>query len=141
MKLNQIGRLLACLGMVVVVGCVAERESLHELDHQEPAHWPKSMEEAAEFIASRVQVLAPHTQADDAQARQAISQLRDLVEWSPELAADTDMSEADWLPIYELSEAIRTHMQSSDVDLIEFADDFDKLCQLLRTAHVDATGN
>lgn len=141
MKLTQAAHILGCLLIVTLAGCASEQESLHEHDHHEPEHWPESMEEAADFIAGRVEVLNNSSQLEGKRRNEVTSELRDLVEWAPEIAADAGMRESDWLPIYELSEAIRSHMQSSDVDPNDFADDFNKLCQLLRTTQVDAANN
>jgi len=36
-------------------------------------------------------------------ANQAFAKLRDVIRWLPELAADTDMGEADWNVVQEVS--------------------------------------
>lgn len=126
----------AALLMVVclLMGCVQEKDSLHEHVHDEPEHWPTSMVEAADFIESRVEQLdAADTTSDESIAR-IVSELKDLVEWSPEIAAESDLAEEDWLPIYEMSEAIRKHFQSGEVGVKDLGSDFKKLCDLLRDA-------
>lgn len=113
-------------------GCAQEKESLHEHEHDEPKHWPDNMAQAAEFIEARVQKLGETTTEP---AEEIESELQDLVEWAPEIAADTGLGENDWVPIYEMSEAIRKHMRGGDVTAPELASDLEKLARLLREAH------
>ncbi len=122
---------------MLIVGCEAEKETNHEHTHSEPRHWPDDLAEAATFILQRVESLhASEPSLADEERMETIHELQDLVEWSPEVAADTDLSEEKWIPIFELSEAIRKHMQPGDVDPTTFSSDFDKLVQLLTDAHV-----
>lgn len=124
--------LLFLLAACLVAGCAQEKESLHEHEHDSPDHWPESMAEAAEFIQARVQQLSESSAVPQEQVEH---ELQDLVEWSPEIAADTDLLEEDWIPVYEMSEAIRRHMLNGDVSASDLAGDFEKLISLLRDAH------
>ncbi len=127
-------RFLRWFALLLFLGCATEKESLHENDHEDPDHWPADLAEAAAFIDSRMQSLTSDP-ARSAEARaRAIEELRDLIEWTPEIAADTTLSESQWIPIYELSETIRKHMQPGDVDPTVFSSDFEKLIRLLRDA-------
>ncbi len=120
--------------LLFISGCASEKESLHEHDHEVPAHWPSDLNQAAERIDGRI--LALQTSELSAESRSSMtSELKDLIEWAPEVAADTDLAETDWIPIYELSEAIRGHMETGDVNPNEFASDFSRLSTLLREAH------
>lgn len=119
----------------VCTGCVAEKESLHDHEHEEPPHWPSSLGEAAEFIETRVNLLSDDSGGDAEELQRANEELIDLVAWAPEIAADTDLSEEKWLPIYDLCEAIRGHMESGEVAVSEFSEDFDKLGTMLESAH------
>ena len=136
-------RLLISLPLVLVVlltGCGSEKESTHEHEHELPDHWPSNMAQAAEYIKIRVSSLDSSSAANEKTRAKAIEELQDLVEWSPEIAGDTDLPEEDWNPIYETSEAIRKHMLAGDVEPTAFASDFEKLTGLLLEAHtkVDA---
>jgi hypothetical protein len=117
-----------CTTLVVFAGCGAEKESTHEDSHEKPAHWPGSLNEAADFMDARLQLL----ETSDSEVSVVRDELTDLVTWAPEIAADTDLSEEDWLPIYELSEAVRLHLLPGDVDPLLIESDFDRLCKLLR---------
>lgn len=121
---------LAC--SIMLAGCATEKESLYEHDHHEPEHWPHSISEAADFIESRVANFASGN-VEEKQLSLLHDELADLVGWAPEIAADTDLSEADWLPIYELSEAMRRQLNAGD-DPVEIESEFGRLIELLRDA-------
>ena len=126
-----IWRGVAVLLIVAVAGCAQEKESLHDDDHELPAHWPSSMADAADKIEQRLGIVSkPATDAGPARA-----ELKDLVEWAPEIAADTDLPEADWNPIYETSETIRRHMAAEDISVSAFQEDIERLSGQLRQAH------
>jgi len=118
--------------LVLLVGCAQEKESLYEHEHFQPEHWPESILEAADFIETRAVSIASGG-GDEKERSQLHEELEDLVGWAPEIAADTDLSEADWLPIYELSEAMRGHLSAGD-NLAEHQSDFERLVELLRDA-------
>ncbi len=120
-------RIPACLLLCIVIGCAEGKESLHELDHELPPHWPTSMSDAAAQIEERITLDSSSPYHSEARG-----ELEDLVSWIPEIAADTDLTEADWLPIYELSETLRKHLAAGDVDVDVFKDDFKRLQSLLR---------
>ena len=129
----------ALLALVVLfVGCGQELESTHEHSHEEPRHWPRDMAQAAASIGGRMKTLENPNISADTRAR-IIDELKDLVEWSPEIAGDTDLPESNWLPIYEISEQIRSHMQAGDVDPLVFESDFAKLTELLDKASKQMT--
>jgi hypothetical protein len=121
---------LTLFGLIVtIVACGAERESLFEGEHELPAHWPTSMADAIHKIDERLKRL--DTDANDAQVDQ---ELRELVEWIPEVAADEELSEEQWMPIYELCEVMREHLSDSSVRSTAIAPDFKKLQQVLENA-------
>ncbi|GAB5405543.1 MAG: hypothetical protein Aurels2KO_37740 [Aureliella sp.] len=124
--------LMALLVACLVVGCAQEKESLHEHEHDAPKHWPTSMAEAAGFIEVRVQQLGG---LSGESLEDIEHELQDLVEWAPEVAADTDLLEKDWVPVYEMSEAVRKHLLKGDVSASDLVGDFEKLTSLLRDAH------
>ena len=108
-------------------GCVAEKASLHEMDHELPPHWPLNMADAAQKIQQRLEV-----KESLATTRK---ELADLIEWSPEVAADTELTEIDWMPIYELSETLRHHLGAKDISLDDCRDDIERFIVLLRESH------
>ena len=112
-------------------GCVAEKESLHEMDHELPPHWPLNIEDAAQKIQQRLGLIEINESLETTR-----KELTDLIEWAPEVAADTDLAELEWMPIYELSETLRHHLSAKDISLHDCRDDIEPLIALLREAHV-----
>ena len=45
------------------------------------------------------------------------SEIVDLVSWVPEVAADTNLSEADWLPLYHASESLMANLRAAKDEL------------------------
>ncbi|MCA9127598.1 MAG: hypothetical protein KDA51_10020 [Planctomycetales bacterium] len=136
---------VSLLVVVGLVGCGSEKQSLYEEEHAVPEHWPSGLIDAANKLDERLLSL----QATDLQSADASesdnretheSQLRDLVEWIPEVAADTDLSEPQWLPIYELCELMREHLSKGDVRAIDIEDDFARLQTMLREAEQKLAG-
>lgn len=130
---------LPLLGLAIMVliciGCGSEKESLMEHDHVEPDHWPSGIVDAADSIDERVAALQVAGNAGGTDERAVMmDELTDLVEWSPEIAADTDLPEEQWIPIYEVSETLRGHLIAGDADLKPVAVEFEKLTSLLRAA-------
>jgi hypothetical protein len=111
---------------LLLAGCDSGKESLHDLDHVQPAHWPSDLQDAAEKIQQRLNLLDADIQPE------SLEELRDLIEWTPEVAADSDLPELDWQPIYELSETIRRHLVSNDLSLEDCREDIVRLVDLLR---------
>jgi len=111
-------------------GCVAEKESLHEMDHALPPHWPLNMEDAAQKIQQRLGLI--EIKESLATTREELS---DLIVWAPEVAADTDLPELEWMPIYELSETLRHHLSAKDISLEDCRDDIERFIVLLRESH------
>ena len=99
----------------LAVGCTVESETaaktLFDHDHETPDHWPADLPDLAAKMRDRLGGIGRSVESpsrDDAAA-----ELADLVAWAPEIAADTDITEAEWLPIYEASEAIGSRLKDS----------------------------
>ncbi len=116
--------------LVFGAGCVAEKKSLHEMDHELPPHWPLHMEDAAKKIEQRLS-----GSQDKESAEKVYQEVLDLIEWAPEVAADTNLSEADWVPIHELSETLRNHLRSNDISIDDCREDLERFIALLRESH------
>ncbi len=130
------------LGIVILLvsmfglGCVAEKESLHEMDHEQPAHWPLNMEDAAQKIEQRLGLIELKESPETAR-----EELSDLIEWAPEVAADTDLPELEWVPIHELSVTLRHHLSAKDISLNNCRDDLERFVVLLRESHAKLPTN
>ena len=84
------------------------RASLYEVRHVQPDHWPADLDDLAKKLRARIAAL------DENPAQGTASrELTDLVGWAAEVAADTDLTEAQWLPIYEKTETLRRGLRSS----------------------------
>jgi len=123
------GIVILCL-IAFSLGCVAEKESLHEMDHELPLHWPLNMEDAAQKIEQRLGLIENKESLEKTR-----EELSDLIEWTPEVAADTDLPEHEWVPIHELSETLRHHLSAKDISLNNCRDDMERFVVLLRESH------
>ena len=61
----------------------------------------------------------------------ALKELSDLVGWIPEVAADTDLVEAQWNKLYEASEVARKQLVNAKQISPELASQIEALCTLL----------
>ncbi|MCR9291696.1 MAG: hypothetical protein NXI32_03185 [bacterium] len=129
----------ACLFFLLFLGCGQEQESLHDADHYVPPHWPANLMDAAHKMDQRYQGLLDG-ELDSEDLERNRSELRDLIAWAPEIAADTDLTESQWLPIYELSEKLRKRLEGADTNYADWQSDIDQLRQLLTEAPVSAPG-
>ena len=121
--------------VLLLCGCGTEQESLHEHDHELPAHWPSSIIDAVAKLQQRIEILTSDAEGVGPAENEAWTELRDLVEWAPEIAADTELSEEDWHPIYESSEVLRRKLASGSGNVAELRDDFDRMIAALRAAY------
>ena len=118
---------LAC-----IVGCGESKRSLHEMDHVIPTHWPTGCADAAGKLRERVSLLQSATESNSTVDYAAtFKELCDLVDWVPEVAADTDLAEADWIKLYEASERARKRLLSSTSINTGLVHDIETLCTLL----------
>ena len=116
--------------LAATIGCQESKQSLYEeIDHQTHAHWPSDLVDADSNIRLRLDLLA--LQPSD---KIVESELVDLVSWCAEVAADTDLTEQQWLPIYEQTEALRKRLQS-DIDLASLTNELAQLSKTLEAAH------
>ena len=114
------------------IGCGEKNDktSLFDHEHEFPAHTPLSRLDLGKKIRDRITLL--EQSSDDSVAK---SELNDLISWSAEIAADTNIGEERWMPIYELSEAIRLSI-NADADHwdTQRRDQAIRLCQLTEDA-------
>lgn len=119
--------LLVCLcGLPLLAGCVDGRPSTHELEHVVPAHWPTGLADAADKIEQRVAAIE-----QPANATQARAELLEIIEWLPEVAADTPIREASWVPIHEACAKIESLLKDS-TEIGNARGEIQSLCDKLR---------
>lgn len=132
MKLMKL--LTPLLLIVGSLGCerseMQSRHSLHEHDHLIPPHWPEGLGDAVIQMRSRMALLQSRNTAL-AEREIALSELRDLVDWLPEIAAETDLSETEWLPVYHASEHLSAGLgQARSTELGAVGEQVLALCEL-----------
>lgn len=87
-------RLLWQVSLVMLAFCGCghhEEDEDHHLEHLIPAHKPESFAETVTELKSRGPAVFAGEATDDAQ-----QELLDIVDWLPELAADSDLKRKQW---------------------------------------------
>ena len=111
--------------MATLSGCTATvEEPPHE--HAAPEHAPRNLADLGAKIRERIERLESGEDAE------AVAELTDLIGWAAEIAADTEIGEERWNPIWDLSESLR-------LSIIDAPDQWDdrrkadaiQLCQLV----------
>jgi hypothetical protein len=75
----------------------AARGTYAEFDHEVPAHKPDGLPESVPALRQRNQQLRDALAGDPPQTLQTtFSELQDIVNWLPELAADSDLRKVEW---------------------------------------------
>ncbi len=131
-------KLIAGLAMLVLMsmGCQNSKKSLYEeIDHDHPEHWPSDLADTAAKIDQRLQRIV-----QDSSNAEATAELKDLISWCPELAGDTDLTEQQWLPIFNLSEALRARISSGE-SLAKLQPEISKLSSILADAQAALTAS
>lgn len=155
---SQVVRALtACL---LLGGCgtddTAPKTSHFEHDHEVAEHWPNDLPDAAKKLRERLVWIetgeVPQYEQDSEQdseqgseqgseqdsdddRRDPNAEIFDLVSWVPEVAADTNLSEADWLPLYNASESLMANLRASGDGLsVQNQSQIESLCQLIDDA-------
>lgn len=146
--------LLAASG--IIVGCgpqnATPKTSHFEHDHDIAPHWPADLADAATKMrerlvwieSGRVPEMHSHDHGDDHhgdeghhhdQQHDPTSEIIDLVAWVPEVAADTNLAESDWLPLYHASESAMTNLRAEKDELSrDDRSQVEALCQLIEEA-------
>lgn len=108
--------IVLCLLGLLVVGCVHDGESKtshFEHDHEVAPHWPSDLADAADKLRTRLD--APVSD----QSKQVAKEIADIVSWVPEIAADTNLAEQDWIPLDTASNSLSAKLQSSDTEMTD----------------------
>lgn len=134
-------RLLAvicCFGFTFLTGCMqsTEKTSNFELDHVIAPHWPRDVEDLEEKLRSRIQVV-------EANSDPAIFQeIVDLIEWAPEIAADSYLPEEEWNTVNLKCEEVFGNLRSASLPLSkEHIDMAVNLCDVLAEVSPSALEN
>lgn len=116
--------------LLLICGCGTQDEapktSLFEDDHVVAAHWPTDLSDLTSKLRDRVAQMK--SSSDDVLR----SEIEDLVGWVGEVAADTNLSESDWIPLFDKSESVSANLKTvsgtlTDDDLTQV----ESLCRLI----------
>jgi hypothetical protein len=98
--------------LALFVGCAGEdaaKTSHFEHDHEVAPHWPSDLADAAAKIRERLAV----NETKHLDPQQAADEIADIVGWVPEIAADTDLSEQDWIPLDQAAESLSANLRAT----------------------------
>ena len=117
--------------LMLIVGCGGAtsetKTSLFEDDHEVAPHWPHDLDELSEKLRERI------SNADVNET--SFAEIVDLVSWTAEVAADTSLSEEDWLPLYNASEALLPKLRRANGNISEpLVAQIEALCKLVDQA-------
>ena len=104
-----------------------QKTSHFEHDHEMPDHWPSDLADSALKIRDR---LLMYQRFPDLRPEMT-SQIIDIVSWVPEIAADTDLTEEDWIPIDQQVQSLSQRLaqqENMDNDNQQLAN---QLCDLI----------
>ena len=123
------------LTLLLIVGCggqdSAPKMSLYEDDHAVAEHWPSDLADVAVKVRERLSDSDADTDANS----NAFAEIEDLVSWTAEVAADTDLAESDWLSLYEASESLMANLRSAKGVLTPAnKTQLESLCSLIEVA-------
>ncbi|WP_182865128.1 hypothetical protein [Stieleria mannarensis] len=109
--------LVLLLAMTAIFGgCTSEdapKASHFEHDHEVAPHWPAGLADAVAKIRHRLD----DTGSNAGEIQRQRDQLVDIVNWIPEIAADTDLSEQAWIPIDNAAASLTANLRASGNEL------------------------
>lgn len=116
--------------LVLLVGCTqdtAPKTSHFEHDHVVAKHWPVDLADVAVKLRKRL--------AHENTSEPTRQEIEELISWSAEVAADTNLAEADWLPLYVASESLAAKLRAANGNLTdENRRQIESLCELVDEA-------
>ncbi len=109
-------------GVAMLSGCFREntpKASLFEHDHEVAQHWPDDLADAVVKIRERLARKdngSEHEQEPEHSHPphgDSIREILEIVSWVPEIAADTNLSEKDWIPLDNAAETLSANLRIS----------------------------
>jgi hypothetical protein len=95
---NPFYGVLASMALWLLAGCNSGTSGPTQEDaHQVPPHKPAGFVEAVPALRDRLAEFQKNDSALDREARRKqVGEFKDIIQWLPELAAETDLRKADW---------------------------------------------
>jgi len=116
--LGLISAATGCGGLIT--GSPEGHHGEEHLEHHVPAHRPSGFTDAVDQIERRFDSIQQAARSGESVSDQSISELRDIVTWLPEIAADSDMRRDTWEQIdahsSRMLESLKSWKTSSDLD-------------------------
>ncbi len=139
--------MLCCGALVALSGCsrsdglsaesqpLSVRDTYEEHDHDLPAHYPESFPAAVDDLARRHDELTSSLVAQVGKIEsERFRELRDIAGWLPRLAADSDLTETEWLPVNSAATRIQAAYEALS-PIVEQRSKFDPQPLLAKVAH------
>jgi hypothetical protein len=102
--------LLCCVGLLSC-GCNASPEHEEHAHHEIPEHRPRDFPHAALRIRHRFNQFSKLLEIrDDELVIRKFNELQDIVRWLPELAGESDLPEAEWNEVQNISRSLQTKL-------------------------------
>ena len=111
---------LISLSILLQTGCTQTANSATEeehLEHHIPEHKPKTYTATIKELDTRMRRLLNDGQEENSQNKR--QQLAEIIDWVPEMAADSELKHKDWQEVKKLSTELTTVYQQinlSDID-------------------------
>ncbi|MCG6156594.1 hypothetical protein [Rubinisphaera margarita] len=121
----------ASLLLSVFSGCISSKEDEEHGEHVIPAHKPADFVVAVDILHSRI-----HSSLE---TEESVLELRDIIGWLPELAAQTDLAKDEWDRVHEVSRTLaNVAWKNGAVTTDEIEREIDRLRVLAdRAAEID----
>lgn len=137
-----------CLLSLALSGCsqsdADDHANDHHLEHFVPHHKPANFDAAVRQIDERTEHLSLHAGHRHGDEGEELQELLDVVNWIPELAADSDLNESEWNQANAAKKTMAKKLESrrsanGELDLKDLDDAITSELQIL-TSLVDAAG-
>ncbi|QDT35388.1 hypothetical protein [Thalassoglobus polymorphus] len=89
-------------------GCSVEEEEDHHLEHIIPAHKPANYGDGVDQLSQR----GKHFFANELGSEE-VAELQDIVNWLPELAADSDLKRPQWEQVQAIAKQLKSQMDAA----------------------------
>lgn len=124
-------RFLVMIGIGLLAGCgtddAAPKASHFEHDHDVADHWPVDLADVSKKLRERL--------AREDTGEQTGLEIKEIISWTAEIAADTNLDEIDWVPLYNASESLTANLRAAKGDLTDQnREQIESLCKLVDEA-------